>query len=975
MSNRYGGRTGEMRRQKNQLNSQCVKDHQELLWGLKFTVEGLLAVQTANVWSTYGGLARLCGQLDKILRHRLRERQALFAVDNDYWLFIQGLRRIHPVLAPSLDRLNRQAAQRGTGRGHLWLKTSLEEHTLSNQLKLLVDDRDHLRKCYYSDAFLCSVSHFSALYMCLQAVEQNNASLLADIDPMLLQIPKDFTTTSTTTTTDDATFLENKPRNTPHQQNIIPARKHQSVEDLVIQPPPFASPPADSILETSGEHAVPHTPPPSGGEVQRHAARNILQTVLDTADGKNTYGGSENNLSSVVGNDPLLNMQFLSGADFSAPVASVKSSKTSTPSGSPAMERVNVKVCECNRSALFNGDMDEDDEGETISNHTKDAASENTCKKCGRLKSKNQKLSSNENLNSPNADKEKEDDTAKARYKQRTLAQSKHYSSAANLLEKSSQVAVKRKTLHKRSQSDAQLSKQGAVSPATECYFPQPTVGQSLTSFLSSQDFHNCPELDKENAHFCISEAIIAAVEQIKVKQVSKSPSDHESDDDEIQELKQRIRLRRSEKKRAKIFSAAFNEPTKMDTTTSSSAYSSSQDSPDSSDEFGSSDEVEEFDLSDPAGGTNLLAQQSTGLTASLASLYSDADIQKANNSLENSTNSTLLSTAETVALSLLKKFSSKQLPAASDLEWMVSEQDAPQALLPLPKSLPISPDDGENSDLYTLPDKKTRIRGNLEWAPPRAQIIFNIHPPPKRKVLIVKQNYRCAGCGMKIEHGFMKRLRYCEYLGKYFCHCCHNNASAYIPGRVLRKWDFNRYPISNFALELLNKMHEDPLFNVSDINSSLYRRIKQLNICKEYRFQLFYLKDFLKTCRLSQNLLMTFQSYAQHLLNDPHVYSMADLLHVKSGELETVLAQLVEDAVAHITQCQLCQAKGFICELCNNDQDIIFPFQLMKTYQCPGDHRCHKCERIKARKHLREQTSPKVDRPVPTDQISPLVR
>ena len=50
----------------------------------------------------------------------------------------------------------------------------------------------------------------------------------------------------------------------------------------------------------------------------------------------------------------------------------------------------------------------------------------------------------------------------------------------------------------------------------------------------------------------------------------------------------------------------------------------------------------------------------------------------------------------------------------------------------------------------------------------------------------------------------------------------------------------------------------------------------------------------------------MTFQSYPQHLHTDPHIYSMADLLQVKSGDLETILAQLVEDAVAHITQCQV---------------------------------------------------------------------
>ena len=53
-------------------------------------------------------------------------------------------------------------------------------------------------------------------------------------------------------------------------------------------------------------------------------------------------------------------------------------------------------------------------------------------------------------------------------------------------------------------------------------------------------------------------------------------------------------------------------------------------------------------------------------------------------------------------------------------------------------------------------------------------------------------------------------------------------------------------------------------------------------------------------------SLLMTFQSHAQHLINDPHVYSMDDILQVRTGELEIILAQLVEDAVAHITQCQV---------------------------------------------------------------------
>lgn len=34
----------------------------------------------------------------------------------------------------------------------------------------------------------------------------------------------------------------------------------------------------------------------------------------------------------------------------------------------------------------------------------------------------------------------------------------------------------------------------------------------------------------------------------------------------------------------------------------------------------------------------------------------------------------------------------------------------------------------------------------------------------------------------------------------------------------------------------------------------------------------------------------------------------------------------------------QLCQAKGFVCEFCGNDKDIIFPFQLSKCQRCEGE-------------------------------------
>jgi hypothetical protein len=67
-------------------------------------------------------------------------------------------------------------------------------------------------------------------------------------------------------------------------------------------------------------------------------------------------------------------------------------------------------------------------------------------------------------------------------------------------------------------------------------------------------------------------------------------------------------------------------------------------------------------------------------LSVSLASLYSEADLSK--HPLPRTGTevvSEMLLSAEGVALSLLRRFSEKHLPRASDLEWLVSEQDAPQ--------------------------------------------------------------------------------------------------------------------------------------------------------------------------------------------------------------------------------------------------------------------------------------------------------
>jgi run domain Beclin-1 interacting cysteine-rich containing protein len=118
---------------------------------------------------------------------------------------------------------------------------------------------------------------------------------------------------------------------------------------------------------------------------------------------------------------------------------------------------------------------------------------------------------------------------------------------------------------------------------------------------------------------------------------------------------------------------------------------------------------------------------------------------------------------------------------------------------------------------------------------------------------LIAKQNYRCAGCSMKVAPQYASRFRYCDYLGRYFCTGCHTNQLALIPGRVLQKWDFNRYPVSSFSYRLLEQMYSDPLFRVFELNKHIWKMSKNLQFCRRFRLGLFHLKDFIFVCKYAE--------------------------------------------------------------------------------------------------------------------------
>ena len=132
-----------------------------------------------------------------------------------------------------------------------------------------------------------------------------------------------------------------------------------------------------------------------------------------------------------------------------------------------------------------------------------------------------------------------------------------------------------------------------------------------------------------------------------------------------------------------------------------------------------------------------------------------------------------------------------------------------------------------------------------------------------------------------------------------------------------------------------------------------------------------------------------TFQSRL-HLVNSIHHYSMRDFVEIENGSLTAFVKSATSTLINHIYTCevgswqrarerrksggaqtlpslmgvaggdaQICKARGFICEFCQDDE-VLYPFQLREVVQCASCksffHRkcyvaskCPKCLRLEA--------------------------
>ncbi|XP_064610504.1 differentially expressed in FDCP 8 homolog [Liolophura sinensis] len=221
-------------------------------------------------------------------------------------------------------------------------------------------------------------------------------------------------------------------------------------------------------------------------------------------------------------------------------------------------------------------------------------------------------------------------------------------------------------------------------------------------------------------------------------------------------------------------------------------------------------------------------------------------------------------------------------------------------------------------------------------------------------------QNYRCAECRAHIsfKSGFSEP-RLCDYSGNYYCELCHWNDVMIIPARVLHNWDFEPQKVCRAAKQYLRLMTSRAVLRIQDINPMLFNFVEELDDVKKLREEILIMKKYFLSCKsaLDSKLLLQLSS-RQHCVENSDMYSLTDLVDVHSDVLLPELAKVHSSFAQHIkSDCQLCQAKGFICELCDT-HEVLFPFDNIAVvcHQCSyvlhrhcfvkRDNLCPRCER-----------------------------
>ncbi|XP_014473569.1 PREDICTED: differentially expressed in FDCP 8 homolog isoform X2 [Dinoponera quadriceps] len=227
------------------------------------------------------------------------------------------------------------------------------------------------------------------------------------------------------------------------------------------------------------------------------------------------------------------------------------------------------------------------------------------------------------------------------------------------------------------------------------------------------------------------------------------------------------------------------------------------------------------------------------------------------------------------------------------------------------------------------------------------------------------KQGYRCAECETQITFkSTWVEPRLCDYSGLYYCQKCHWNSVMVIPARVIRNWDMEPRLVSRAAAQLLMLLEDRSVLPLEELNPKLFTLVPDLSLVKRMREEMQMMKRYLVLCEEACGQGLPWRICPRtHMIENSGNYSIKDLIDLQTGALLDELRTTYDTMHAHITQqCELCRARGHLCEICGNDE-VIYPWDASSVIcqQCTAvhhrvcwskrNHCCPRCARLQKRR------------------------
>uniref|UniRef100_A0A0X3PZ73 Rubicon Homology domain-containing protein n=1 Tax=Schistocephalus solidus TaxID=70667 RepID=A0A0X3PZ73_SCHSO len=136
------------------------------------------------------------------------------------------------------------------------------------------------------------------------------------------------------------------------------------------------------------------------------------------------------------------------------------------------------------------------------------------------------------------------------------------------------------------------------------------------------------------------------------------------------------------------------------------------------------------------------------------------------------------------------------------------------------------------------------------------------------------------------------KRVLACHYTGRYFCERCHWGDEWYIPGCIFILNDCEKHPVSRTA----------------------YLKLRVLWETAVIRAPPYWYHDNEEAAKNSQ---------APHLLGQPHLLRMADVVDILSKTLYPRLEKKFQLIDSHIRECRMCRSVNRLCCACKRGKSL----------------------------------------------------